>query len=105
VADDRSNHWNARLTLANAKMPSAALSCIFLVKISFTITRDMKDELLLVILFFGFLLLPASLGLVCVRREFPSPKAGAEVRFIEARAASLMEVPLPSSLLRPASFE
>ena len=40
-------------------------------------TRDTNDELLLTMLFFGFLLLTLSLGLVSVRAAFPSPKAGA----------------------------
>lgn len=42
-------------------MPSAGRSCSFLDRVSLTMTREMKEELLFVMLFFGFLRLLASL--------------------------------------------
>ena len=64
-------------------------------------TLDMKDELLLVMLFLGFLRFPASLAATGARRVLPSPNAGAEVA--DVSGASL-EVARPS-LLSPASVE
>lgn len=46
--------------------------------VSLTIHLEIKDELLLAILFFGFLFFPASLVIGGWRLELPSPKAGAE---------------------------
>jgi len=105
--DDKSNHWNARLIFANANNSSVGRSASLLVRCSLTITRDINDELLFVMLFFGFLLFPASFGFgVGFRSAFPSPNAGADdTNVADVGGASLVDVPLPSSLLAPASFE
>ncbi len=70
-------------------------------------TREMKDELLLVILFFGFRRLFGSLNLSGARSAFPSPNAGADTAVAEPGApTSLTDVPRPSpSLLILASFD
>ena len=74
----RSSHWNARLILANAKNPSGFRSCSRLCMASCGITREMKDELLLTILVFGFLRFNPSLPLLTtVSRILLAPKAGA----------------------------
>lgn len=99
-----SSHWKARLMLAKKKTPSSARSVSFLVKCSLTMTLEMKEELLLVMLFLGFFFLPTSLVLTGWRAVLPSPKAGADPRVREVGGASLMEPP-PPSLLRPASVE
>lgn len=91
--------------LANAKAPSLGLSASFFEMLSLTITREMKDELLLVMLFLGFLLLFTSLVRVWVRSAFASPNAGADSREKEVAGASLKGVPRPSSLLNPPSAE
>ena len=61
--------------------------------------REMKDELLLAILFFGLRLFPASL-LVAVADsiELPSPNAGAEPIERGALALPVIDVPPPSLL-------
>lgn len=56
-----SSHWKARLILANAKIPSFGRSVSFLERLSLTMTREMNEELLLVMLFLGFLFLFTSL--------------------------------------------
>lgn len=68
-------------------------------------TLDMKEELLLVMLFLGFLLLPASLALtIGFNRGLPSPNAGAvDTGVAEVGGTSLVDVSLPSSLLTPAA--
>lgn len=107
VGEDRSNHWKARLMFANAKVPSFALSAIFLENVSLMMTREMKDELLFVILFFGFRRLFGSFNLSGARRAFPSPNAGADTAVAEpCPPTSLTDVPLPSpSLLILASLD
>lgn len=102
--DDKSSHWKARLMLAKAKMPSPGLSVILLDRLSLTITREIKDELLLVTLFFGFFRLFTSLVCDGTSNEFPSPNAGVNPRVAEF-GASLVDVPRPSSLLIPPSVE
>lgn len=56
-------------------------------------TLEMKDELLLVMLFLGFFRLPLSFVLVCVSMVFPSPNAGVSfdntVPSVELSPASL----------------
>lgn len=68
-------------------------------------TREMKDELLLVMLFLGFLLLFTSLDGAYASSALPSPKAGAEANVADVASTSLAEVPSPSSLLMPPSVE
>ena len=51
---DRSSHMNARLTFANAKIPSAECSANRFTIDSCGITLETKDELLFTMLFFGF---------------------------------------------------
>lgn len=88
---------------ANAKTPSLDLSCNFLDRVSLIITREINDELLLVMLFLGFRLLFRSLVFSGASRVFPSPKAGADIAVSDA-GPSLSEVPWPSpSLLNLAS--
>lgn len=55
-----SSHWKARLILANANTPFGSRSLRRLADVSWVITRETNDELLLMILFFGFRLLRAS---------------------------------------------
>ena len=59
--DDISSHWKARLILAKAKIPSFGRSVSFFERLSLTMTREIKEELLLVMLFLGFLFLFTSL--------------------------------------------
>lgn len=89
---------------AKTKRPSLDRSASFLARLSLTMTREMNEELLLVMLFLGFFFLLASLTTAGVKREFPSPKAGAEPRVSDV-GGSLIEVPRPSSLLMPPSVE
>lgn len=91
--------------LAKAKSPSAGRSVSFLFRLSSTMTREMKDELLLVILFFGFLRLFPSLRGTGTRRALPSPKAGADPRVTDVAGASLIDVLSLSSLLNLLSAE
>ena len=63
-------------------------------------TLDIKEELLLVMLFFGFFRFAASFGLTWVKRVLPSPKAGV----LDDGGASL-EWPRPASLLSRMSVE
>lgn len=90
--------------LAKAKMPSPGRSVILLDRVSLTMTREMKDELLLVTLFLGFLRLFTSFVCDGTSKEFPSPKAGFDPAVVEF-GASLVEVARPSSLLMPPSVE
>lgn len=91
--------------LAKAKMPSAGRSVSRRLRLSLTMTRDIKDELLFVTLFFGFFRLLTSLVTAMVRAALPSPKAGAEVPRATWGPCSLLEVARPSSLLSPPSVE
>jgi len=59
--------------------------------------REMKDELLFAMLFFGFRLFAVSL-LVVNSIAFPSPNAGAEPIEAASFALSVTEVPPPSLL-------
>lgn len=86
----------------NAKSPSVGRSVIRFDMLSLTMTLEMNDELLFVTLFLGFFLLLISLAATAVRRELPSPKAGADPTGIWM---SLAEVPLPSSLLTAPSAD
>lgn len=90
-----SSHWKARLTLAKAKRPSRARSCNRLLNASWLITLDMKDELLLVMLFFGLRRLFASFWAAGARRVFPPPNAGA----LDANGGTSVELMRPTSLL------
>lgn len=85
-------------------MPSPGLSVILLDRLSLTMTREMKDELLLVTLFLGFLRLFTSFVCAGASNEFPSPKAGFDPIVVEL-GASLVEGTRPSSLLMPPSAE
>lgn len=108
VGDDMSSHWNDRLTFANAKIPSLGRSCSFFIRVSVPIVLEIKDELLFVMLVFGFRFLDASLAVTAgVRRALPSPNAGLlDARVAVVGGASLVDVPRPSSLLSaPSSFE
>lgn len=71
------------------------------------ITREMNDELLLVILFLGLRRLLGSLVFSGTSRALPSPKAGADVAVADVDGPpSLIDVPRPSpSLLSLASLE
>ena len=77
--DVKSSHWNARLILANANTPLGSRSLSLFADVSWVMTRETNDELLLMILFFGFLLRDASFALTggCASAGFPSPKRGA----------------------------
>jgi len=83
--------------LAKAKYPSAGLSCTLLPIFSLTMHLEMNEELLLAILFFGFLRFPASL-VVADNMELPSPNAGAEPMDRVALALPVTDVPPPSLL-------
>jgi len=65
-------------------------------------TRDMKDELLFAILFFGFLLLSAPLVGGACNVELPSPNAGADPCDKGDRMLPLRDVSAPPSLLASA---
>ena len=99
--EERSSHWKARLMLANANSPSLGLSCKRLLRVSWTMTLDMKDELLLVILFLGFFRLLASLTATGASSVLPCPNAGALV----AKAGRSLEFTRPPSLLSRISAE
>lgn len=106
--DDISSHWKDRLTFANAKIPSLGRSCSFLTRVSVPIVLEINEELLLVMLFFGFRFFPASFAdTTGVRSALPSPNAGLlDPRVAVVGGASLVDVPRPSSLLRaPSSLE
>lgn len=88
--------------LANAKHPSIGRSCNLLVKFSWTIHREINEELLFKIPLFGLRRFPASL-LVNDNIEFPSPNAGADPIDVATLALPFTEVPPPSLL--PATSE
>lgn len=73
------------------------LSCIRLPTFSFTMHREIKDELLFAMLFFGFLLFPTSFP-VADSIELPSPNAGADPTESSARALPVTDVSPPSLL-------
>lgn len=64
--------------LAKANKPSGVCSCSRLLRFSFVMTREMNDELLFDMLFFGFDLLFELLVAGFSSDGFPSPKAGAD---------------------------
>jgi hypothetical protein len=99
--EERSSHWKALLTLAKANRPSVGRSCSLLEMVSWTITRDMKDELLLVMLFLGFFRLLVSLALMGVNIVFPSPNAGAA----DANKGVSLELIAAASLLCRSSWD
>ena len=69
------------------------------------ITRDMNDELLLVMLFLGLRFLLGSFVFSGASKALPSPKAGTETAVRDV-GPSLREVPWPSpSLLSLTSWE
>lgn len=78
VADDKSSHWKARFMFAKANRPSEGLSCNLFDKFSLTMQREMKEELLFAMLFFGLALFAAPLPTGACKLEFPSPNAGAD---------------------------
>lgn len=92
---------------AKANSPSLGRSAIFLEKASLIITLEIKEELLLVMLFFGLRRLFGSLVFSGASKALPSPKAGAEIAVADVDGPpSLTDVPLPSpSLLSLASLE
>lgn len=96
-----SSHWNARLMFAKAKTPSDGRSCILLLSPSLTMTLLINEELLFVMLFFGFFRLLASLEFGATSNAVPSPNAGAEPN---DKGASL-EFALPSLPLMVGSLE
>lgn len=100
IGDERSSHWKPLLMFTKAKSPSAGRSCNRLVRLSWRMTREINDELLFVMLFFGFRFFPASFGFVCVSSVFPSPNAGA----LETKDSS-PDVMCPPSLLSRMSVE
>jgi len=63
-------------------------------------TREMKDELLLVMLFLGLRRLLASFTATGVRRLLPSPKAGAAAAEVGDTRGTSLEAARPSVLLR-----
>ena len=94
--DDRSSHWKARLMLAKANRPSRARSWSRLLNASWLMTREIKDELLFVMLFFGLRRLFASFWATGRRSALPSPNAGA----LEVNGTmSSVELRRPASLL------
>lgn len=106
--DDMSSHWKDRLTFANAKIPSFGRSCSLLTSVSVPIVLEINDELLLVMLLFGFRFFDASLGGgPGASRALPSPNAGLlDPSVAVVGGASLVDVPRPSSLLSaPSSWE
>jgi hypothetical protein len=88
--------------LAKAKRPSDDRSDRRRLSASLTMTREMKDELLLVMLFLGLRRLLASFTATGVRRLLPSPKAGAAAAAAEVGDSSgpSLEAARPSLLLR-----
>ena len=62
---------------AKAKRPSGLRSCKRFAMASCGITLDTYDELLLIMLFFGFFLFKASFPVIGAKRVFSAPKAGA----------------------------
>lgn len=96
VGDDRSSHWKARLMLAKANSPFPGRSCSRLLRASWLITLEIKDELLLDMLFFGFRRFPASFCGGGVRRVLPSPNAGA---LDDMKSGASLELRRPASLL------
>ena len=74
--DERSSHWKARLIFAKAKRPSELLSCSLLLRVSCGMTLEMKEELLLRILLFGFRRFKESLVEGLISDALLSPNAG-----------------------------
>ena len=77
VVELRSNHWKALLIFAKQNRPSGLRSCNLLLTASWGITRETNDELLLMILFFGFLLFRPSLPPIDDSKVLEDPNAGA----------------------------
>lgn len=79
VGELRSSHWKARLILANAKTPLVSRSLSLLADVSCVMTLETNEELLLMMLFLGFLLFNASFDVTggAASAEFPSPNCGA----------------------------
>jgi hypothetical protein len=63
---------------AKANRPSDGLSCNLFDRFSLTMQREMKEELLFAILFFGLALFAAPLPTGACKLKFPSPNAGAD---------------------------
>ena len=78
VGEVTSSHWNARLMLANAKTPLGSRSFSRFADVSWVMTLDTNEEVLLIILFFGFRRF-ASFELAGggASAGFPSPNCGA----------------------------
>ncbi len=81
--------------LAKANNPSRARSCSRLFNASWLMTRDIKDELLLAMLFLGLRRLFASFCAGGASRVLPSPNAGA----LDAKGSRSLELMRPTSLL------
>jgi hypothetical protein len=79
VGELRSSHWNARLIFAKAKTPFQSRSPNRLADVSCVMTRDTNEELLLMMLFLGFLRFDASFAATggAASAGFPSPNWGA----------------------------
>lgn len=75
---------------AKAKRPSGFRSFSFFVMDSWVMTRETNEELLLMILFFGFRLLRESLVTGETSAGFPSPKTGAMTFSFEANGWFLL---------------
>ena len=79
VGELRSSHWNARLIFAKANTPFGSRSLNRLADVSWVMTRETNEELLLIMLFLGFLLFNASFAATggAASAGFPSPNWGA----------------------------
>jgi hypothetical protein len=103
--EDRSSHWKARLTLTKANNPSEGRSARRFASPSLVITRDMNEELLFAILFFGFRRFEASLPTWGNSNELPSPNAGVEALEVWDSGPVMLllrGLPAPPSLLNSA---
>jgi hypothetical protein len=76
--------------LAKAKRPSGLRSLNRFVAASWVMTRDTKDELLLIMLFLGFRFFSPSLTGAGTSAGFPSPKGGAVTICFEMKVGVLL---------------
>lgn len=83
---------------ANAKTPSAGRSATRFAIDSCTMTREMNEELLFAMLFFGFRRFVASLAGTAANNVFPSPNAGVAPNDGGGLTLPLGGVPAPGSL-------
>lgn len=102
MGDVKSSHCNARFTLAKAYNPLGLCSCSRLVRASWGMTLDTKEELLLTMLLLGFRLLSGSLlsfPFKTASAALPDPNAGA---WRPSRGGAVE--PLPLTLWEPESL-